>query len=50
MDARRVRANGIEFAYLEEGRGPTVFLVHGFPDNAWSWSHQYQRFPPQAIA
>jgi len=40
MDERRVRANGVEFAYLEEGRGPTVFLVHGFPDNAWSWSHQ----------
>ena len=40
MNERRVRANGIEFAYLEEGRGPTVFLVHGFPDNARSWSHQ----------
>jgi pimeloyl-ACP methyl ester carboxylesterase len=40
MDERRVRANGIEFAYLEEGRGPTVLLVHGFPDNARSWSHQ----------
>jgi pimeloyl-ACP methyl ester carboxylesterase len=40
MDERRVRANGIEFAYLQEGRGPTVFLVHGFPDNARSWSHQ----------
>lgn len=40
MDERRVRANGIEFAYLEEGRGPIVFLVHGFPDNARSWSLQ----------
>jgi pimeloyl-ACP methyl ester carboxylesterase len=40
MDERRVRANGIEFAYLEEGRGPTMILVHGFPDNARSWSHQ----------
>lgn len=40
MDERRVRANGLEFAYLEQGRGPTVFLVHGFPDNARSWSHQ----------
>jgi pimeloyl-ACP methyl ester carboxylesterase len=40
MNERRVRANGVEFAYLEEGRGPTVFLVHGFPDNARSWSHQ----------
>src|SRR5262249_33543662 len=40
MNERRVRANGIDFTYLEEGRGPTVFLVHGFPDNARSWSHQ----------
>jgi len=40
MKERRVKANGIEFAYLEEGRGPTVFLLHGFPDNAHTWSHQ----------
>ncbi|MDP3854084.1 alpha/beta fold hydrolase [Phenylobacterium sp.] len=40
MEERRVRANGFEFAYLEEGDGPTVFLLHGFPDNAHSWSHQ----------
>src|SRR5262245_52793277 len=36
----RVRANGIEFAYLEEGEGPLVLLLHGFPDTAHSWSHQ----------
>ena len=40
MNERRVRANGVEFAYLEDGSGPAVFLVHGFPDNAHSWSHQ----------
>lgn len=36
----RVRANGIELAYLEEGEGPLVVLLHGFPDTAHSWSHQ----------
>ena len=36
----RIRANGIEFAYLEEGKGPLVLLLHGFPDTAHSWSHQ----------
>jgi pimeloyl-ACP methyl ester carboxylesterase len=36
----RIRANGIEFAYLEEGVGPLVLLLHGFPDTAYSWSHQ----------
>ena len=40
MEERRVTANGIDFAYLEEGRGPTVFLLHGYPDNAHTWSHQ----------
>jgi len=37
---KRVRANGLEFAYLEEGEGPLVVLLHGFPDTARSWSHQ----------
>jgi pimeloyl-ACP methyl ester carboxylesterase len=36
----RIRANGIDFAYLEEGQGPLVVLLHGFPDTAHSWSHQ----------
>jgi pimeloyl-ACP methyl ester carboxylesterase len=38
-DARFVDANGLRFAYLEEGRGPLVLLVHGFPDTARSWDH-----------
>jgi pimeloyl-ACP methyl ester carboxylesterase len=37
---KRIRANGIDFAYLEEGAGPLVLLLHGFPDTARSWSHQ----------
>ena len=37
---KHVRANGIDFAYLEEGDGPTVLLLHGYPDNAHTWSHQ----------
>src|SRR5262245_30909128 len=41
MELRYVRANGIRFAYLEGGRGPTVFLLHGYPDHAYSWSHQF---------
>jgi pimeloyl-ACP methyl ester carboxylesterase len=36
----RIRANGLEFAYLEEGEGPLVLLLHGFPDTAYTWSHQ----------
>jgi len=35
-----VRANGIEFAYIEEGDGPVVLLMHGFPDVAQTWTSQ----------
>ena len=35
-----VRANGIDFAYIEQGSGPLVILLHGFPDTANTWSHQ----------
>ncbi|MCA9718112.1 MAG: alpha/beta hydrolase [Myxococcales bacterium] len=36
-DVKRVRAGGLEFAYLEEGEGPLVLLLHGFPDTAHTW-------------
>jgi pimeloyl-ACP methyl ester carboxylesterase len=32
-----VQANGVRFAYLAEGSGPLVLLLHGFPDTAHSW-------------
>jgi pimeloyl-ACP methyl ester carboxylesterase len=32
-----VVANGLSFAYLSEGTGPLVLLLHGFPDTAHSW-------------
>jgi len=35
-----VRANGIEFAYIEEGDGPVVLLMHGYPDIAPTWAAQ----------
>jgi pimeloyl-ACP methyl ester carboxylesterase len=38
-EPRFVDANGLRFAYLEEGRGPLVLLVHGFPDTARTWDH-----------
>jgi pimeloyl-ACP methyl ester carboxylesterase len=37
---KRVRANGIDFAYIEQGAGDLVVLLHGFPDTAMSWDHQ----------
>jgi pimeloyl-ACP methyl ester carboxylesterase len=32
-----LRANGLSFTCLEEGEGPLVLLIHGFPDTAHSW-------------
>ncbi len=30
-------ANGLRFAYLEEGSGPLALMLHGFPDTAHTW-------------
>src|SRR5262245_28844344 len=38
-DTRYVEANGLRFAYLEDGAGPLVLLLHGFPDTARTWDH-----------
>lgn len=37
LPLRFVQAGALRFAYLEEGEGPLVLLVHGFPDTAHSW-------------
>ena len=34
-----MQANGLRFAYLSEGTGPLVLLLHGFPDTAHTWDH-----------
>ena len=39
-----VQANGLRFAYLEQGSGPLVMFMHGFPDNAWTYRKQMQVF------
>ncbi|HEX9851565.1 MAG TPA: alpha/beta hydrolase [Woeseiaceae bacterium] len=36
----RVRANGMDLAVHESGSGPPIFLLHGFPELAYSWRHQ----------
>jgi pimeloyl-ACP methyl ester carboxylesterase len=37
MRPKFVDANGLRFGYLEQGAGPLVLLVHGFPDTAFTW-------------
>jgi pimeloyl-ACP methyl ester carboxylesterase len=35
-----VPANGLDMAVYEQGDGPPVVLLHGFPELAFSWRHQ----------
>lgn len=48
MRQAEVTANGLRFAYLEEGpstgEAPLLLLLHGYPDNAWSWEKQIPVF------
>ena len=37
---RRARVNGVDLAYLDEGEGAPVLLIHGFPDDHCVWRHQ----------
>ena len=37
---RFIETNGIQMAVYEQGDGPVVILLHGFPELAYSWRHQ----------
>jgi pimeloyl-ACP methyl ester carboxylesterase len=37
---RRINGDGVELSVLDEGEGPAVLLLHGFPDSARLWRHQ----------
>lgn len=47
ISQRRVATNGIELNVAEQGDGPLVLLLHGFPESWYSWRHQ---FAPLAAA
>src|ERR687889_332724 len=34
---RRITGDGVELNVLDEGDGPAVLLLHGFPDSARLW-------------
>ncbi|MFJ4528562.1 alpha/beta fold hydrolase [Streptomyces nigrescens] len=38
----RVSVNGISLQITEQGEGPLVLLLHGFPETSYSWRHQIQ--------
>src|SRR5437588_5646167 len=40
LTRRRVEANGLSFAVVDQGQGQPVLLLHGFPDSADLWRNQ----------
>ncbi|GAA1936039.1 alpha/beta fold hydrolase [Kitasatospora viridis] len=44
---RFVEVNGVRLHVAEQGSGPLVLLLHGFPESWYSWRHQ---FAPLAAA
>jgi pimeloyl-ACP methyl ester carboxylesterase len=37
---KRITVHGIDFAVVDEGEGPAVLLLHGFPDSSYLWRNQ----------
>ncbi|GHC85212.1 epoxide hydrolase [Nocardiopsis terrae] len=37
----RVEVNGLRLHVAEQGEGPLVLLLHGFPESWYSWRHQF---------
>ena len=35
-----VETNGINIHLVEQGEGPAVLMLHGFPESWYSWRHQ----------
>lgn len=48
-EIRFVEANGLRFAYLADGSGPLVLLLHGFPDTAHTWDDLRPRLAAQGF-
>lgn len=40
LEYAEAAVNGITLRYLEQGEGPLILLLHGFPELGYSWRHQ----------
>ncbi|MES0834312.1 MULTISPECIES: alpha/beta fold hydrolase [Nocardiopsidaceae] len=41
VEHRDIEVNGIRLHVAEQGSGPLVLLLHGFPETWYSWRHQF---------
>jgi pimeloyl-ACP methyl ester carboxylesterase len=37
---KMLQLDGVRIHAVEEGEGPLVVLIHGFPESWYSWRHQ----------
>jgi pimeloyl-ACP methyl ester carboxylesterase len=44
-DRRRASTSGGELVYVEDGEGPAVLLIHGFPQTSRVWRHALDVLP-----
>ena len=40
VNHQRIKTNGIWMHIAEQGTGPLVLLLHGFPETWYAWRHQ----------
>ena len=46
LEHRRVKVNGIFLHCAEQGRGPVIVCLHGFPEFWYCWRHLMNAFSP----
>lgn len=46
-EVKKMRVNGLDFSYLEKGRGELMLFLHGFPDHAPTFQRQLDLFGAQ---
>jgi pimeloyl-ACP methyl ester carboxylesterase len=42
INHRRISVNGLSVHIAEQGEGPLVLLLHGWPESWYSWRHQFR--------
>ncbi|MDQ1482839.1 MAG: hypothetical protein QOF35_915, partial [Actinomycetota bacterium] len=40
MTEHRVILGDVRLHVVEQGEGPVVLLIHGFPETSYAWRHQ----------
>ncbi len=40
LPGKQIETNGLRFHVAEEGTGPAVLLLHGFPDSSSLWRYE----------